>query len=138
MQACDISTTLDASREVPIIEGWPITKVTVFLVDSKKENCSLLFSSITQGVWSVIEKDVQISHQILGSTMETNQTYKRKRVIQKSSRVDSRIDLTDYQQLAYLAVKEATGMLFPFFIQQYSSLDYMEKLSSSTLDSFVD
>ena len=111
MEACDISTSLDASREVPIVQGWPITKVTIFLVDSKKENCQLLFSSITEGVWSVIEKDVEVSHQRFGSTMETNQTNKRKRVIQKSLRVDSRTDSTDFQQLAYLAVKEATGML---------------------------
>ncbi|PON38474.1 hypothetical protein TorRG33x02_344980 [Trema orientale] len=110
MQACDISRTLDASREVPLVERWPITKVAVFLVDLNKEKCWLKFSSNTEGVWSVIEKDVQDSDRSLGSTIETNQTDKRIRVIQKSSRVESSNDLTDFQQLAYLAVKEATGI----------------------------
>ncbi|XP_062107797.1 uncharacterized protein LOC133818772 isoform X3 [Humulus lupulus] len=110
MQACDISTTLDALREDPIVKGWPITKVAVFLVNSKKENCLLVFSSVTEGVWSVIEKDVEVSNQSLGTTMETNQTYKRNRLLQKIPRAESRINLTDFQQLAYLAVKEATGI----------------------------
>ncbi|KAI9079351.1 hypothetical protein K1719_038650 [Acacia pycnantha] len=34
MDACDICMCLDASKNVPNIEGWPIAKVTVLLIDS--------------------------------------------------------------------------------------------------------
>ncbi|XP_060959607.1 uncharacterized protein LOC115723376 isoform X5 [Cannabis sativa] len=109
MQACDISTALDASRKDPIVEGWPITKVAVFLIDLKKENC-LLLDSVTQGVYSVIEKDVEASNQSLRSTMGKSQTCKRNKVIQKIPKVEPGTNSTDFQQLAYLAVLEATGV----------------------------
>ncbi|KAL5543132.1 hypothetical protein UlMin_010842 [Ulmus minor] len=108
MDACDISKTLDASKEVPYFEEWPSTKVTVLLVDSRIENCLLQFGSITQGIWSVIEKDVEILHQNLGTT-ETKRKDKKQRVIQKQ-RVQSKNGSVDFLQLAYMAVKEATDI----------------------------
>ncbi|KAL9296512.1 hypothetical protein ACSQ67_022408 [Phaseolus vulgaris] len=63
MEACDVCKCLDASKNVPNIEGWPITKVAILLIDSKKENCFLLFSSITSGVWSLVEKGLGTSSQ---------------------------------------------------------------------------
>nr|XP_027118504.1 uncharacterized protein LOC113735710 [Coffea arabica] len=46
MDACNISLSLDALKDIPSIEGWPISKVSVLLVDSEKENCVLLFGSV--------------------------------------------------------------------------------------------
>ncbi|KAK6142731.1 hypothetical protein DH2020_023079 [Rehmannia glutinosa] len=39
--ACDIAVALDASRDFPNTDGWPISKVAVLLIDSKKEDCML-------------------------------------------------------------------------------------------------
>lgn len=44
MNACDLCMRLSASKDIPDIEGWSISEVAVFLVDSRKENCLLLFS----------------------------------------------------------------------------------------------
>lgn len=116
MEACDISTSLDASKDVPNIEGWPISKVAVLLFDYKKENCFLLFSSITQGVWSVIEKDLDISNLTLEGMAEAKQVDKKKRFIRKPSKGESSVDESGVLRLAYLAVKEATGMLCSLYI----------------------
>ncbi|XP_059448657.1 uncharacterized protein LOC132179866 isoform X2 [Corylus avellana] len=110
MEACDISTSLDASKDVPNIDGWPMSKVAVLLLDSKKENCFLLFSSITQGVWSVIEKDLDISNLTLEGMAEAKQVDKKKRFIRKPSKGESSVDESGLLRLAYLAVKEATGI----------------------------
>lgn len=63
MDACHICIELDSSKENPRIEGWPISKVAVFLVDSTKEKCALQFCSITQGVWSLVENDLEARYQ---------------------------------------------------------------------------
>ncbi|KAH7521312.1 hypothetical protein FEM48_Zijuj07G0019700 [Ziziphus jujuba var. spinosa] len=110
VDACNVSKSLDASREVPYIEGWPISKVAVLLVDSKKENCFLLFSSITQGVWSVFQKDVDVLSQSSEGTVEAKNSDKKRRVMIRNLRVESKINEAALQQLAYLAVKEATGI----------------------------
>nr|KYP46295.1 hypothetical protein KK1_032094 [Cajanus cajan] len=89
MDACDVCKCLDASKNVPNIQGWPITKVAIFLVDSKKENCFLLFSSITSGVWSLVEKDLDTSSQ--------------------SSLVE-KVDEDIFLQVGYSAIREATGI----------------------------
>nr|GMC85012.1 uncharacterized protein LOC109161584 isoform X3 [Ipomoea batatas] len=47
--ACNLSSMLDASKANPIMEGWEISKVTVLLLDSKKENCFLRFGSVNDG-----------------------------------------------------------------------------------------
>lgn len=118
MEACDISASLDASKDVPNIEGWPISKVAVLLVDSNKENFFLRFSSITHGVWSVIEKDVDISNHTLEGTVDANRSNKKKRFIRKPSKDELSVDESGLLQLAYAAVKEATGMLSSLHIKQ--------------------
>ncbi|KAG2726051.1 hypothetical protein I3760_01G093700 [Carya illinoinensis] len=110
MEACDISTKLDAAKDVPNIEGWPISKVSVLLFDYKKENCFLLFSSTTQGVWSVIEKDVDISNLNSEGQVEAKQMNRKRRVIRKPSKEESSVNESALFQLAYLAVEEATGI----------------------------
>ncbi|XP_061371715.1 uncharacterized protein LOC133314283 [Gastrolobium bilobum] len=71
----------------PNIEGWPISKVAILLIDSEKEFCFLLFGSITRGVWSVVEKVI------------------RKPVIDELN-----VDEAGFLQVGYSAVKEATGI----------------------------
>lgn len=113
MDACNVSSALDATKHVPNMGGWPISKVTVLLVDSRRENCLLLCGSKTRGIWSVIEKYVDGSG-VTDSGAAVNgkaTTYRR-----KSSRVVLNSDelYTDeaLQQLAVSAVKDITGMLF--------------------------
>lgn len=109
MDACDVCMCLDASKNVPNIEGWPIAKVTVLLVDCKKEKCFLLYNSITKGVWSVIEKDVDISSQSSEDTKGAKSTLKKKRVIRKHTKEKLNVDEAVLLQVGYSAVKEAVG-----------------------------
>ncbi|KAK7341586.1 hypothetical protein VNO80_24521 [Phaseolus coccineus] len=135
MEACDVCKCLDASKNLPNIEGWPITKVAILLIDSKKENCFLLFSSITSGVWSLVEKGLDTSSQSsLGSKgLETssqssvgskglvtsNQSsdvasgtklYKKKRVLKKSSKDELKVNEDLFLQVGYSAINEAIGI----------------------------
>lgn len=110
MDACDICNCLDASKNVPNIEGWPISKVSVLLIDSKKENCFLLFGSITEEVWSVVEKSIDTSSQNSEVSTETKNTYKRRRVIRKPAKDEVKVDEDRLLQVGYSAVKEAAGI----------------------------
>nr|XP_043627616.1 uncharacterized protein LOC122599215 isoform X2 [Erigeron canadensis] len=97
MDACTISETLlDASANVSsMIKEWPVTKVAVLLIDSQKENCFLQFDN---GVWSVIEKD--LFHEESGFGSKGN---KRMRNYNEEGE-------DGFQQLAFSAVKELTGI----------------------------
>ncbi|KAL9340091.1 hypothetical protein Peur_066310 [Populus x canadensis] len=110
MEACSISMSLDASEDDLNIDGWPISKVAVFLVDSRKENCFLQFGSITEGVWAVIEKDVDVSNNSLEGTMDSDHVNKKKRIIKKPLKGKSSSNEGRFQQFAFSAVKEATGI----------------------------
>ena len=109
MNACDICKCLDASKNAPNIDGWPISKVAVLLIDSKKENCFLLFGSITRGVWSVVEKDLDTSSQSSEVTSATKYTYKNKRVIRKPTKDELNVVEAQFLQVGCSAVKEAVG-----------------------------
>ncbi|KNA04324.1 hypothetical protein SOVF_200720 isoform A [Spinacia oleracea] len=104
MNACDTARSLDASNNKPDIEGWPVTKVAVFLFDPRRENCYLFHGSITKGVWSAIEKEVNAPSQ--GSEAVNKKT----RVIKKASKENQTADETVLRQLAYIAVKETCGI----------------------------
>ncbi|XP_058000876.1 uncharacterized protein LOC110649241 isoform X6 [Hevea brasiliensis] len=110
MDACDIATRLDASRTAPSTEGWPISKVVVFLIDLRKENCLLQFGSITEGVWSMIEQDLELPNNNLNGSMDSNQVNKKTRFIRKPFRNESDANEAVHKQLAFSAVKEATGI----------------------------
>lgn len=103
MDACDISSALDPSQNTPGTENWEVSKVAVLLTDSSKENCWLKFSSTTQGVWSLIEKDVPFPRE------ERKYMNKRKRNAKKSQGNGVMTDKAGLQRLALSAVKEATG-----------------------------
>ncbi|KAI8566986.1 hypothetical protein RHMOL_Rhmol02G0086100 [Rhododendron molle] len=110
MSACDISLALDASKDAPCIEGWPVSKVAVLVTDSSKDHCLLQFSSITHGVWSVIEKDYDLSSVSSERTVEGQYVYKRKRNTKKSLRNETNPDEADFRKLVTSAVKEVTGI----------------------------
>ncbi|KAL8238637.1 hypothetical protein R6Q59_015204 [Mikania micrantha] len=92
MDACTMSKTLlNASDDISnVIEEWSIIKVAVLLIDLKMENCFLKFSN---GVWSVIEKDLYPESKKCKKTM-INHDEERE---------------GGFQKLAFLAVEEATG-----------------------------
>ncbi|XP_010268281.1 PREDICTED: uncharacterized protein LOC104605278 isoform X2 [Nelumbo nucifera] len=103
MDACNICLWLDASKDVPSIEGWPITEVSVLLIDSAKKNCSLMFSSKTQGTWSLIEKEYDNTNPKSEGMLGGKSTNKHKTVTKG-------FDEASFQQVAFLAVKEITGI----------------------------
>ncbi|MQL74866.1 hypothetical protein Taro_007206 [Colocasia esculenta] len=105
--ACNICTGLNEARDISAMENWPVSKVAVLLVDSTKTNCFLQFSSITQGVWSLIEKDVDKSFgtQLNISVIDTT-SKKRKNA---HGHLQDKIE-DAFQSLAFSAVKEKTGI----------------------------
>ncbi|XP_056694925.1 uncharacterized protein [Spinacia oleracea] len=120
MNACDTARSLDASNNKPDIEGWPVTKVAVFLFDPRRENCYLFHGSITKGVWSAIEKEVNAPSQ--GSEAVNKKT----RVIKKASKENQTADETVLRQLAYIAVKETCGTLICSLGINYCDLKILE------------
>ncbi|KAK6930583.1 hypothetical protein RJ641_004677 [Dillenia turbinata] len=110
MEACDICTGLDASKDAPCIDGWKTSKVTVFLIDSRKENCFLLFSSITQGVWSVIEKALDIANGSSQGVIEPKLVYKKKKGTKKAVKEEGNNEEFGFRQIAFSVVKEMTGI----------------------------
>ncbi|KAK3419578.1 hypothetical protein EUGRSUZ_G00179 [Eucalyptus grandis] len=117
MNACDLCMRLSASKDIPDIEGWSISEVAVFLVDSRKENCLLLFSKDSNGVCSLFEKDVDISNQSSEAMPDLKQCKKKrikqckkKRITKKPLRDDPSINEDAMQQLAFSSVKEATAI----------------------------
>ncbi|KAJ8615833.1 hypothetical protein MRB53_035205 [Persea americana] len=111
MSACNICRELDASRDAPSVEKWPVFKVAVFVVDSTKMNCLLQFSSKTQGVWSLIEKDIDMHHYNMEALSETKNTNSKKRSAASASRNELAASEAALRQLAFSAVKEETGIL---------------------------
>ncbi|MED6145680.1 hypothetical protein PIB30_027680 [Stylosanthes scabra] len=110
MNACDVCKCLNPSKIAPTIDGWPISKVAVLLLDCEKENCLLLFGSITNGIWSLVEKDLDTSNRSSEVTSATKYTYKNKRVIRKPSKDELNLVEAQYLEAGYSAVKEAIGI----------------------------
>ncbi|PHU13257.1 hypothetical protein BC332_20187 [Capsicum chinense] len=104
--ACNISCTLDALRDVPSIKKWLISKVSVLLLDSKKKACSLLYSSVTEGVWSLLEKSLELPTAEIEGTVER----KKRRTSIRPVTVERNDDDSGFQQLAFSAVQDATGI----------------------------
>ncbi|CAN4103834.1 unnamed protein product [Withania somnifera] len=104
--ACNISCSLDASKDVPSINKWLISKVSVLLLDSKKETCLLLYSSVTEGVWSLLEKCLELPSSEIEGMVER----KKSRTSMKPVIVEQEADDSGFQKLAFLVVKDATGI----------------------------
>ncbi|KAK4736179.1 hypothetical protein R3W88_010440 [Solanum pinnatisectum] len=106
MRACDISSTLDAAEVVPLSQKWPTSKVAVFLVDSRRENCLLMHSSMTCAVWSIIEKHLDVSSSYL---FDSKCISKKKKANMFSTGLQY-ADASSLQDLALSAATEATGI----------------------------
>lgn len=104
--ACNISCALDASKDIPAINKWLISKVSVLLLDSKKETCFLNYCSVTEGVWSLIEKCLELPTAEIEGTVER----RKRQTSMRPVTVDQKDDDSGFQQLAFLAVKDATGI----------------------------
>ncbi|RAL48333.1 hypothetical protein DM860_005757 [Cuscuta australis] len=102
--ACNISLILDASQTNPAIEGWGISKVSVFLVDHSKEKCFLKFGLVNDGVWSVPEKDLS------APSRDSEHMNKRKRIGETSLTSEPNTSESRLQRLAFLAAQDATGL----------------------------
>ncbi|MFQ6632394.1 hypothetical protein Gotur_008828 [Gossypium turneri] len=102
--ACVISRSLDALSA----KGLPVSKVSILLTDLSKENCILLDGSITRGVHSLIEKDVNESCCSPDCSIESKYMSKRKKVPNKRARDELNANECCFQQIAFSAVKEAT------------------------------
>ncbi|OMO88192.1 hypothetical protein CCACVL1_08537 [Corchorus capsularis] len=100
--ACDVSTSLDASRAAPNIKGWPVSRVAVLLIDKKKEACALQSDVITHGVCSVIEKKVD-------GTGGSSDSMKAKQAGNKRKRTNKLLQDAALEQVAFSAVKEAAN-----------------------------
>ncbi|XP_009616029.1 uncharacterized protein [Nicotiana tomentosiformis] len=107
MRACDISSALDAAQVDPLSEKWPISKVVVFLVDSRRENCLLMRSSMTYAVWSIIEKHLDVSS---GYLFDSKCINKKKRSTNIPSTSSQYTDGAGLEELALSAAAEATGI----------------------------
>ncbi|XP_070018458.1 uncharacterized protein [Nicotiana sylvestris] len=108
--ACNISCALDASKNVPSINKWLIAKVSVLLLDSKKETCWLLYSSVTDGVWSLLEKNLELPSAEIEGMVEGKHLNKKRRTSMRPVKVEQKGDDSGFQQFAFLAVKDATGI----------------------------
>ncbi|MCD9638610.1 hypothetical protein HAX54_022696 [Datura stramonium] len=108
--ACNISCSLDASKDVPSINKWLIAEVSVLLLDSKKETCWLPYSSVTEGVWSLLGKRLELPTAEIEGTVERKHLKKKRQTSMRPVTVEQNDDDSGFQQLAFLAVKDATGI----------------------------
>ncbi|CAN8306171.1 unnamed protein product [Cochlearia groenlandica] len=88
VDACSLSMSLYASSDISYLKNWPVNKVAVLLVDSTNKSCYLQHSSITQGVWSLLEKAIEK---------------------EKTPALDKNEEAL-FQKLAFAAIEEATGV----------------------------
>ncbi|KAL1546361.1 hypothetical protein AAHA92_22965 [Salvia divinorum] len=100
--ACDIALGLDASRDFPNMEGWPISNLTVLLIDSK-ENCMLQSGAVTEGALSLIQKELNVC--IIPPELSTGNKIGNKR-----KRDNLLTYNTEFLQLGYDVVKDVTGI----------------------------
>ncbi|WOK96481.1 hypothetical protein Cni_G05188 [Canna indica] len=110
INACDISSTLDATKNAPDMEGWPVSQIAVFLVDADLNKCYLEFGSITQGSWSLLEKklDKSITSSVNDKKMKKHASMTRRFSCEYS---DGSVEMKDpLQQLAFYVVVQKTGI----------------------------
>lgn len=113
--ACNIALGLDAARDVPYIEGWPISKLAVLLIDLKKENCMLQSGAFTEGAFSLIEKE-------LNESSIPRELSAGNKVCTKRKRDDLELSTSNTKllQQGYDIVKDVTGMAFIISVYVYS------------------
>ena len=100
-----IFSSIGIGKPVVGLIAWPISKVAVLLIDSKKENCFLKFGAVTKGAWSPIEKELDESSTNPEISAEEEFGDKREQNDHKALTCNS-----EFLRLGYDAVKDVTGM----------------------------
>lgn len=117
MDGCSISAALDASKSAPDMEKWPISKVAVFLINPTKETCLLQFSSVTKGVWSLVEKELGSPGEVVvGGKQLKKHTSAEKKTANGS--LDKPCE-DELQRLAFSEVEYITGE-FSFWLVYFT------------------
>ncbi|XP_020254013.1 uncharacterized protein LOC109831085 isoform X2 [Asparagus officinalis] len=108
ISACNICIGLDTSKDAPDIETWPVSKIAVFLVDPTEEKCMLQFSATIQGVWSLVEKDIDASSDTSEGGVQMNKIHKMasKGSLQNEPHQSEEV----LEQLAYSAAGEIADL----------------------------
>lgn len=135
-EACETCKALESPKTMSDIKAWPTSKVAVFIVDTMKERCVLTYGSITKGVWSLVEKEVDGFDNLPGGSFESDKKswVKQKEKGANKRAVGSVLNAGDneglmkdkFLQLAFSAVKEQTGI-------DEHSLEVMSKMSVYSL-----
>lgn len=107
--ACKIALALTSLKDVSHVEKWPVSKVSVLLINPQKDKCLMSFDTITNGVWSVIEKCLNSADLSLEGPSKGKHTNKRKRKAGNELTAEPIDGELAYQRIALSAVKEATG-----------------------------
>ncbi|CAN1268323.1 hypothetical protein LINPERPRIM_LOCUS13126 [Linum perenne] len=110
VDACNIAMSLDVSKVTPIVHEPAVSKVAVLLVDSEKQNALLQFGSVTEGVWSVIEKEVEACNLTEVNSTNSMDSVKRRRVLKGPAKREGSTSEAALKKTATLAVNEATGI----------------------------
>lgn len=119
-EACETCVALDSPKAVSDMKAWPTSKVAVFIVDAMKEQCILIYGSITKGVWSLVEREIDGFDSLPGGTSE----FDKKSGVKPKERGPSKKAAGNvcnagdieggakdkFLQLAFIAVKEQTGI----------------------------
>lgn len=117
MDACKICLALnDGPEDMPIKEKWPISRIVVMLVDPSNENCLYIFGSVTRGVWSFLEQNVENCKISLGGTAARKKT---RRISKKDPGEEQIATETGYDHLAVSTIKNFTGSYVPK-LQKYT------------------
>ncbi|CAL9130135.1 unnamed protein product [Musa textilis] len=136
MDACNISKTLDALKNVPNMDGWLVSRVAVFLVDASKEKCFLDFGSMTQGVWSLVEKEIDKPIALVNSTKTKKHASKNKSFSCDYS--DGLLENEDsFQQLAFSVMEQKTGISCSKFSILERHLTYSLTQEKTTIRLYV-
>ncbi|XP_031481095.1 uncharacterized protein LOC116251144 [Nymphaea colorata] len=139
MEAFDICNGLNALTSLPRKDSWPVSKVSVLLVDTAKQNFLLEFGSVIHGVWSLIEKDITTAatHASGQNDLEKQITPAKKifRGTTQSKQASSPVTLDEEAllQVAHSAVNDKTGLDSScFLVLQRDNVDSLSKVRSTT------
>ncbi|TVU12358.1 hypothetical protein EJB05_45999, partial [Eragrostis curvula] len=127
--ACGIAEALDAKADSPPTSMWPISKVAVLLVDPTVKKCLIEHGSVTQGVWSILEKDLTVAS---GKSRNMDLS-----VTGSSDEVALNSEPYMLQQTAYSVVESKTGMKHTSFSFLEEHLVYSLSKKEATTKLFV-
>ncbi|KAF3789949.1 hypothetical protein EJ110_NYTH05510 [Nymphaea thermarum] len=139
MEAFDVCNGLNALASLPRKDSWPVSKVSVLLVDTAKQNFLLEFGSVIHGVWSLIEKDITTAatHASGQNDLEKQITPAKKifRGTTQSKQASSPVTLDEEAllQVAHSACNDKTGLDSScFLVLQRDNVDSLSKVRSTT------